>query len=228
MLLPRSMTPILKWSLAGVLLGFTGCAAVVEKPRTGTVEGSSLGATALSAQDEAMLRNERGVLLFMQGDLERAGREFREAIRQNPNDPHPHNNLGMVLHAQGDLSGAIGEFFGALMLNPRLAAARSNLGYALFDRGDLEAAVEQWQIAVKLDPRLAGSWAGLALGLLGLGREELAVQSYRAAIRLDGRYADVGYLRSIRRWSPGAVGQAEAILRLMKASREARSQRVTI
>lgn len=222
-------TRILQWSLAGLVLTFVGCAAVVEKPRVDLVQNSGPEVSgARSAQDEAIFHTERGVLLFMQGEMERAGREFREAIRLSPNDPLPHNNLGMVLHAQGDLSGATGEFLSALALNPRYAAARSNLGFALFDRGDLDAAVEQWQIAVKLEPHRAGSWAGLALGLLGLGQQELAMQSYRIAIRLDGRYADVEYLRSIRRWSRGAVGQAEAVLRLMEASHEAPRRKVMI
>lgn len=223
-----TMIRILQWSLAGLVLTCMGCAAVAEKPLTGTVAKLSSETPARPAQEEAMLRTERGVLLFMQGDLERAGREFREAIRLSPNDPLPHNNLGMVFHAQGDLSGAIGEFFGALMLNPRLATARSNLGFALFDRGDLETAVEQWQIAVKLEPHLAGSWAGLALGLLGLGQEELAVRSYRVAIRLDGRYTNVEYLQRVRRWSPAAVGQAKAVLRLIDDSREVLHQKVMI
>lgn len=222
------MTRILQWSLVGLVLAFVGCAAVAEKPPAGTVAKLSAETPARPSQEEAMLHTERGVLLLMQGDLERAGREFREAIRLSPNDPLPRNNLGMVLHAQGDLSGAIGEFLGALTLTPRLAATRSNLGFALFDRGDLEAAVEQWQVAVKLEPHLAGSWAGLALGLLGLGQEELAVRSYRVAIRLDGRYVDVEYLRNIRRWSPAAVGQARAVLRLIDDSRKALHQKVMI
>ncbi len=222
------MTRIIQWSLAGLVLAGMGCTAVAEKPLTGTVESVSSETPARLAQDEAMLHTERGVLLFMQGELERAGREFREAIRLSPNDPLPRNNLGMVLHAQGDPSGAIGEFLGALTLTPRLAVARSNLGFALFDRGDIETAVEQWQVAVKLEPQLAGAWAGLALGLLGLGQEELAVRSYRVAIQLDGRYVDVEYLRNIRRWSPAAVGQAQAVLRLIDDSREALHQKVMV
>ncbi|MEE9203857.1 MAG: tetratricopeptide repeat protein [Nitrospirales bacterium] len=221
------MNRIMQLSLAGLLLAGMGCAAEVERPRSDIVRNLSPGTSVVrSAQGEAMLHNKIGGLLFLLGDLEGSVREFRDAIRLSPEIPAPHNNLGMALHAQGEFTGARVEFLEAIRLNPRYAPARSNLGFVFFERGDLGSAVEHWQAAVRLDQHLASPRAGLALGLFTFGNVDQAVQSYSHALRLDRRYADVEYLRRVRRWSPSAVGQAAAILQLIMAREEVHPREV--
>lgn len=218
-----------RWVPAGLFLVLIGCAALPESSGTGMIQDTKPKAdVGRSTQEAAQLHNARGVLLLMEGNLRAASLELHEAVRLAPGNPVVHNNLGMVLHAQGNYPGAMSEFLLAVQLAPGMASARSNLGFVLFERGDLGSAVEQWQIALKLDQRFAGAWAGLALGLLALGYPDEAVLSYSQALKLDHQYGDVHYLQHVRRWSQAAVGQAEAILRLIGTLRAARSPKVTI
>lgn len=215
------MSRLIQWTIVGVVLVSMGCAGRVERPRSNVVRNLSPEASAVrSTQDEGVFHNKIGGLLFGQGNLEGALREIREAIRLSPENPVLHNNLGLVFHAQGDFINAKAEFQEAIRLKPHNATARGNLGFACFERGEWESAVDQWQVAVKQGPQLAGAWEGLALGLLAFGYVDQAIQSFSQAHQLDSRYADVKYLRSIHRWSPGALEQAEAILRIIKARNE--------
>lgn len=218
----RMVQRSVRWSVTGLLVGLAGigCTVGAEMPRTGTAQSAPPGLHHVrSAEDEALVHNHRAGILFGLDDLAGATQELREAIRLSPDSSVPHSNLGKVLHAQGDLSGAEAELRKALTLDPRFAEARNNLAFVLYDRGDLGAAVEEWEVALRLAPNWPGAWAGMALGLFAFGHVDGALESYSRALRMDDHYADVEYLQRVRRWSPGAAGQAEAILRLLAASK---------
>lgn len=202
----------------GLSLISVGCATRTEvsSPDTTTIPRGE-AVVVYGPEEASTLHNKLGALLFLLGDLTRASEELRTAIRLDPESPAPHNNLGMVLQAQGNSAGAIGEFSTAIRLSPNNVAAKSNLGFALYERGELGVAIEQWQIAVRQDSSIAGAWAGLGLGFFSSGSVEEGLQHYRQAIRLDPSYADVDYLRIVRRWNAGALKSAVAILHLLES-----------
>ncbi len=209
------------WTIIGVLVVnvSTGCAANLEKPSDSVLPMVTAGRDRTpSVTEMAMMRTYHGGLLFMQGDLEGAIREFREAIRLSPDSPAPHNNVAMVLHLQDHFPEAQAELLIAIELDPSYAAAWSNLGFVLFDHGEMAAAVERWKSGVQLDPTMPGAWGGLAIGLLAMGYVDQAVQSYRQALELDSQYADVNYLHHVRRWSPRAVTHAGLLLAMIKSN----------
>lgn len=209
------------WTIIGVLVltANAACAANLEKASDTVPPIVTTGRDRTpSVTEMAMMRTYQGGLLFMQGDLEGAIREFREAIRLSPDSPVPHNNVAMALHLQDHFPEAKAELLIAIELDPSYAAAWSNLGFVLFDHGDLAAAVERWKAGVQLDPKMPSAWGGLAIGLLAMGYVDQAAQSYRQALELDSQYADVGYLHHVRRWSPRATTHAGLLLDLLKSN----------
>lgn len=220
------MTTLSKCILLGLMVISTGCTTRVEDQINGNIRMLSLpGGEVVSERELAMVHDNRGRILFMQGDLERAIREFRKATIMSPESPVPHNNLAIASHLQGDVTGARAEYLIAIKLNPRFAEAWNNLGLALFDHGDTRSAVAHWQTAVKLNPRLASAWAGLAIGLFKVGDVDRAVKSYIQAFRLDPRYTDLGYLQHVRRWSPNARKHAGLLLEILKSENHVNYQK---
>jgi len=87
--------------------------------------------------DNYVIHNNLGIAHADTWNLDAASREFREALRINPNYSEAHYNLGIVLAMKGDLDTAIGEFREALRLHPGDARANYNLGVALEQKRQL-------------------------------------------------------------------------------------------
>ena len=120
---------------------------------------------AVSAHPEnAMARNNLGVILSTRGDLDGAGDCYREAIRLAPGDPIAHGNLGDVLSAKGDPKAALACYDEAIRLDPKSAGPHHKRGRMLRMLGDLDGALEEQQKAIQLDP--AHLDAHLSLGAI--------------------------------------------------------------
>ncbi|PYR96224.1 MAG: serine/threonine protein kinase, partial [Acidobacteria bacterium] len=66
--------------------------------------------------------------LALQGKLDEAIAEHREALRINPQYAEAHNYLGNALLEQGNVDEAIAEHREALRINPQYAEAHNYLG----------------------------------------------------------------------------------------------------
>jgi tetratricopeptide (TPR) repeat protein len=118
-------------------------------------------------------------------DHEGACREYREAVRLDPNYGIAHNNLGNALHALKDREGAIREYREAIRLDPNYAPAHNGLGNALFERKDYAGAYRACREAVRIDPNYAPARNNLGNALRALKDYEGACREYREAIHLD-------------------------------------------
>ncbi len=68
-----------------------------------------------------------GNVLFKQGDLDGAAREYRAALVKNPKDPNSHTLLGNVLFEKDQLDESRKEYDAALALDARARAAEQGL-----------------------------------------------------------------------------------------------------
>ncbi len=192
-----------QWRSGGVVLSFLASAVVVlslvltrlQLPHWRNSEAAFRRAVAVTVNN-AVAHEYLGDAIYddnKNNDPRRndeAIREFREAIRINPNYPGPHNNLALALEKKGDWNEAITEFERSVFLDPHNGGTRFNLGVALAHQGRNEEAVAQFREACRAKPGdvMAAYTLGTALGMIG--RIDEAIEQFQAVLRLDPNYAD--------------------------------------
>lgn len=142
---------------------------------------------------EADYRFNLGAFYQERGDLRRALREYREALRLDPSNARAHNNIGVIYREMGLLDEAIKEYRRALEIDPGYAKALNNLGVALYIKGDLEGAAEALKKSIKIDPGNAASYVNLGLVLKKQGLIDQAADMFRRAISIDRGCAEAYY-----------------------------------
>lgn len=154
-------------------------------------EGMPLLARAAQlAPDNALYRQNYGLLLAEAGELAAAEEQFLKILRANPASAAAHNYLGMTRQRLGRFDEAIAAYREALRLAPRDAGAANNLGFCLFERGDFEGAAEWLRLSLAAAPGNAMAHSNLGNVLRAVGQPQAALESYRSAVRLAPRFAD--------------------------------------
>src|SRR5262249_48350228 len=111
------------------------------------------------------------------GELAEAIREYREAIRLDPNYFPAHTNLGNALRATGQLDESVREFRASIALNPQYAEAHCGLGLTYRLQGKLAEALAELREGHQLGSRQKGwrypsdAWLREAEGLDRLNRK---------------------------------------------------------
>ncbi len=118
----------------------------------------------------------RGTLLFQQGRWEEAARQWRAALKLDPNRADLQAQLGMAYYFGGELSAAISTFRKALRLNPQQLDAAYGLGLALYEKGDLDGAIKAFRTASRLNP---AAYYNLGNTLEAKGEKAAALEAYR-------------------------------------------------
>ena len=126
-----------------------------------------------------------GTTLLSKGDWDGAAREFREAIRLQPNDPFAHNSLGIALDKTKDWDGAIREYRETTRLWPDNPHAHYNLGWELANKNDWDGATKEFRETIRLKPDYADAHDILGVALKKQNDLDGAVKEYREAIRLQ-------------------------------------------
>lgn len=119
---------------------------------------------ALRKKPSAILRNKLGMAHLMMLRYGPAQKEFKRAIKINPQYAEARNNLGVVHYMRKKYKNAIKEYQNALKLNPQSSSFHSNLGTAYFARKEYNKASLHYLYALQLDPEVfeRQSYAGIA------------------------------------------------------------------
>lgn len=160
-----------------------------------------------------------GSVFQQQGDLERAVRHYRRAIRSEPDYVQAHYNLGLALESRGDLEGAERHYRRATEIDPGHADAHNNLGNVLRQSGRADAALGAYRAAVETDPDHALARNNLANLLRGRGRLAEAVRHYERALQLDPDYAEAHFNLGVTRMLQGRVADGLAHYREVRRLR---------
>jgi tetratricopeptide (TPR) repeat protein len=107
-------------------------------------------------KDYASVHNNLANALYLQGRLDEAIAEYRQALQLDKNSFENHSNLGNALRTKGLLEEAIAECREAVRLNKDFARAHCNLGLALQQQGEFREALEELRQGHELgsrDPR---------------------------------------------------------------------------
>lgn len=146
---------------------------------------SALDRAIAAAPGDADLYNERGLVLYDDGDADGAQEAFERAIALDPEDPLPHANYSILLVDSDKLDAAEAMADKALALDPSFYVAMLAKGRVNIQRGDLPAAREDFLDAVAANPLMAQSTLGLAIQQYEAGDLDQAYQSIEAAEQLD-------------------------------------------
>ena len=149
-----------------------------------------------------MYHYSNGTILELNGFVEEAIREYREAINLNPWEEFYHYNLGVALLKNNEYNDAYKELSEAIRMDPEdleahyaLADVNYAIGNSLMLEGHLEEAIGAFREAIAIDPEYADYHNGLGMALFEMTRkiatgmsESLlceAISEFRSANRLE-------------------------------------------
>lgn len=165
----------------------------------------------LAASGSGHLRS--GLEAGRQGDRQRAQREFRAAIENDPTDLIARHNLAVSLARDGDTAGAEEQYREILRREPANSQAAFNLGNLMAQQGKLDDAIALFRQSVASDADFKQARMNLAAALGRRGRWQEAVAEYDAVIRLDPEFASVRSLRSLALTQAGRADEGVQELR---------------
>jgi tetratricopeptide (TPR) repeat protein len=166
----------------------------------------------------SVARNNLGLALAKNGDVEGAIAQFRQALEIHPDDAEIHYNLGVALSVKGDLDGAIAQYQKALDYAPDNAEFHNNLGTALFAKGSVEEAIAQFQESTRLQPRYADAHYNLGNAVLKLGKLDEAIAQYKQVLEInpnhENAHYNLGTVLFVKGDLRGAITQYQIVLEI--------------
>ena len=138
----------------------------------------------LDPQNDGALVN-RGIAHRRAGDLERALRDYNEAIRLNPGAADAFNNRGNAYRDLDDLERAMRDYDQAIRLDPHYAHAFNNRGIIFLELGDIGRAIEDFNSAIGQEVSYANAFRNRGLARTKLDLFDLAIEDFDEAFRLN-------------------------------------------
>lgn len=126
----------------------------------------------------------KGVKYWEEGKIKEAIKEYKEAIRIEPDHASAHYNLGLIYRKQSRIKEAIGEYKKAIRIEPNYVEAHCNLGAAFYIEDQIEEAIEEYEKAITLKHDHAPSYYNLGLAYKKKGRIEKAIFHFKRALEL--------------------------------------------
>lgn len=100
----------------------------------------------------AFNHNNLGAMMYLDGKMDNAEKEFKVALSLNPNEQMAHNNLGLIYASRDQYTKAEEEYKKELEINPNYENAYLNLGLLYFNQQRFEDAEINWKRVLKINP----------------------------------------------------------------------------
>ena len=158
--------------------------------------GESMVSLSLVAPHSAQMYQVMAHELVRQGQMDAAIRNFREALKINPNLPGLHYELAEALNASDIPDGkqqAKKEYEAALSVNKFDEKSECRLGTMAYKSNDLAGAVSHYSRAVELQPDDAEANLGLAKALMDMKETKKAQALLEQTVRLDPTIAEAHF-----------------------------------
>lgn len=156
----------------------------------------------------------RGAALEGLGRWQEAIADYERVLQLDPNDAAAYNNRGNAEAGLGQWQQALADYRRATELAPDYAFAQANYALSLYQVGETEAALRLMRALVRKYPKFPDMRAALSAILWVQGRQGEAESHWVAVQGLDPRYADLEWVKTVRRWPPAMVAALERFLSL--------------
>lgn len=154
---------------------------------------------AVSGGDSPVMQAHLGMAYFLRGRimpnvLEEALSEFKQALKDDPNQPMAHCGMGLVYFQKRMMPRAKGYFIKTLRLNPHDTMAMEQLGNILLvDEKKPEDALQLFQRINAELPNYPDGWYYTGSSYFDLGQYDQAVANLLKALELDPSGITMGY-----------------------------------
>ena len=115
----------------------------------------------LSSPSSPLAHRNFGVMLYFDGKIKEAEKEYKKALQINPKEPMANNNLGVIYLQKKDFKKALFYFEKELKVNPNYDNALFNLGLVYYQLGQKEKAVELWKKTIEVNPYYLDAYKNL-------------------------------------------------------------------
>ncbi|RKY41995.1 MAG: hypothetical protein DRP85_04320 [Candidatus Makaraimicrobium thalassicum] len=131
-----------------------------------------------------------GIVWLEEGRLERAIKNFDQALKVNPSYIQAYNNLGLVYYKRADYGMAIENYRkildrGAYLTDFDFIKVYSNLGVTYLMKNMPDKAIEYYRKALELNPYLAEVYFNMGRAYLAKDMTGKAVEYYRKSLELN-------------------------------------------
>lgn len=156
----------------------------------------------------------RGAAYEAIGNWQEAIDDYNRVLKLSPDDPAAYNNRGNAKGGQGDWMSALKDYETSITIQPSFSLGYANYGIALFEIGDQTKSLQVLKSLARKYPNYADVRAALTAALWETGNWGEAESQWVAAQGLDRRYADLDWVKNVRRWPPSLVTGLEHFLKL--------------
>ena len=156
--------------------------------------------------------------LHRAGNLEAAGRAYREILATDPRQPDALNLLALVDMEGGSHASAVDLLRRAIAISDQVPQFHCHLGNALQGAGDSAAAADAYERAVRLRPDYTDALVSLGFALARLGRLSEAAERLDEALSLEpGNFFALNNLGDVLSEQGELQGAADAYRRAIAA-----------
>jgi len=141
-------------------------------------------ATSYTSPSSSQNHNNLGDVYSRKGDLNRAVKEFKKAIKLKPNYADAYHNLANTYEHLGKLDKAITNYNLAIKYNPNLWQSYQNLASIYFNQKNYKLALENLQSAYKINPDI-NVLNNIGLVYINLGNKTKAKEIFSQVLKVD-------------------------------------------
>ena len=142
-------------------------------------------AMSISTAQASVATMNRGNAYVAKGDLDKALRDFNEAIALDPNNAGAYVDRALILTHKGEREAAMKDYGEAIRLNSKQWQAYFNRAADLREQGELTKAIADLNKVAELNPKFVGTYVNRAAVYVRQGELDKAISDYNRAIEVD-------------------------------------------
>jgi tetratricopeptide (TPR) repeat protein len=213
---PRSKSRFLGMVLAGIFIVPYAGRTVVRNEDWKTPE-RFWRATLLASPHNYQVHVRIAEVYRQEGNYQAALKEFKQALKIQPNDPVLLNNLGITFASMNEYDEAVSTFQKLVTAHPDFAEGYFNLGNLYLETQRYDAAMDAYRAALKVNPRCVECYVNVGRLNEATGKTQEAIQSYEEALKINPSlglaYNNLAVLYFKLGFYPQAVKQCDMALR---------------